>query len=322
MFVSILHDACMTLDAVASRFLAWAETAYRREDGEPTREAGNCELALRTLRAMYGAESIDNVGYKHLLAVRDALEVAGKYHRNTINQRVGVWKRFIRWALDARLCSPQTKSEWWAMGNLARLRSTAKESVPVGPVPHWMVKAVLPRVSATAAAMIRVQELCGARPGEICSMRFCDVERRRRVWVYRPASHKTTHRDQIRVIVLGPRARAVLLAYLGKIDWRSDAPVFPPAEIPKRRPAHPNHRTPIAYSQVIRGAARTAGIEHWTPNQLRHACGTRVRRRFGRDMASVVLGHAHGQRITDRYTRNAIEAELISTATRAMLRLG
>lgn len=327
------HDNGMTLDQVVARFLAWAESAYRRTDGTPTREIVNCEIALRSLRAMHGAEPIDNVGYEHILAARDALEntVDGedgpKYHRNTINQRVGVWKRFVRWALDNRLCSPRTKADWWAMSNLARLRSKALESVPVGPVPHWMVKATLPYVSPTAAAMIRVQELCGARPGEICAMRPCDIERRRKVWVYRPGQHKTLHRDQVRVIVLGPQAQTILLAHLGKRpNWKSDAPMFPPQEIPKRTPARPGDRT--SYVQVIRyavKAARKAGaksIENWTPNQLRHACGTRVRRRFGADVAGAVLGHTQGQRITDRYTRTAIEAEIISASSRAMIALG
>ena len=35
-----------------------------------------------------------------------------------------------------------------------------------------------------------------------------------------------------------------------------------------------------------------AGVDPWTPNQLRHAAATRIRRELGLDAARVVLGHS------------------------------
>lgn len=34
-------------------------------------------------------------------------------------------------------------------------------------------------------------------------------------------------------------------------------------------------------------------LPDWTPNQLRHAAATDIRRQFGLEAVQVVLGHAH-----------------------------
>jgi integrase len=321
--------SAQTLEEVVAQFLCWADRAYRREDGTPTREATNCEIALRVLRGRYGTELLDNVGYENLLAARNELEQEvgkkgqPKYHRNTINQRAGVWKRFIRWALRNRLCLPQTKNEWWALDNLEYMRSMAKESKPVVGVLHKHVKATLPHLSRTAATMVQVAELCGARPGEIASMRFCDIERRREVWLYRPAQFKMKYRGHLRVIAIGPRAATMIEEYLNESspDWKSSDPLFCPDDIPNRRVEIHSDKPVQSWQQCVRYAARSAGVPHWSLNQLRHACGTRVRRKFGKDAAQAVLGHAI-QTITDRYTTQAIEQEMIRIIRPVMVAIG
>jgi integrase len=178
--------------------------------------------------------------------------------------------------------------------------------------------------------MVRLQELCGARPAEICGMRPCDIERRRDVWVYRPAHHKTEHKGNVRVIVLGPRAQRVLDPLL---SGRPDDPVFTPAaaqgERGRLRGVAGEQWTTSNYGQAIRyavKAARKAGVqfEAWRANQLRHSCGTRVRRKFGPAIASAVLGHSArgGARVTDTYTAAAIERETVTAASVAMRAIG
>ena len=60
----------------------------------------------------------------------------------------------------------------------------------------------------------------------------------------------------------------------------------------------------------------------WSPNQLRHNCATEVRRRFGIATARAVLGHSFGDAVTDRYSFDAAEDELIRISTPAMVSLG
>ena len=56
-----------------------------------------------------------------------------------------------------------------------------------------MIEATIPHLSPPVSAMVRLQLLTGARPGEICIMRGRDVQVHDDVWIYRPAQHKTEH---------------------------------------------------------------------------------------------------------------------------------
>jgi integrase len=77
-----------------------------------------------------------------------------------------------------------------------------------------MLAATLCHLSAHVSAMIQLQLLTGARPGEICSMRGCDIDTGGKLWIYRPHSHKAQHWGHERVIYLGPKARAIVEQYL------------------------------------------------------------------------------------------------------------
>jgi integrase len=47
-----------------------------------------------------------------------------------------------------------------------------------------------------------------------------------------------------------------------------------------------------SYRRAIHRACAVAGIGTWSPNRLRHARATEVRKKFGLEAAQVVLGHA------------------------------
>jgi integrase len=59
--------------------------------------------------------------------------------------------------------------------------------------------------------MIQVQLLTGMRPGEVCIMRLCDIDRTSQPWAYRPSHHKTEHFHHERVVFLGPKTQELLL---------------------------------------------------------------------------------------------------------------
>lgn len=337
-----------TLDGAAAAWVSWASTYYRRQDGSQTREAVNCEIGIRLLRSRFGRKPIDDLTHRDILDARDELVRAG-LQRRTVNQRVGIWKRFFAWALDHRLCSASTKAEAWAVGGLKPHRSLAREGEPVRPVRHLDVKRTLPYLPPSLRAMVSIHELTGARPAEICAMRAADIDRKRDVWVYRPQMHKTQHKGLPRAICIGPRAQRILTPMLlrpGAIFSPAIAVAERRAELRRgrRTPVQPSQRdrskeaperapgaswTAAAYAKAIAAACRRAisdGAlrEPWHPNQLRHACGTRVRRRFGPDAARSVLGHsaAGASRITDGYTREAVEREYIRASARAMRLIG
>ena len=103
-----------------------------------------------------------------------------------------------------------------AIEGLRKGRSDARETQRVGPVDDTVIEATLPHLPPTAADMVRFQRLTGCRPGEVCDLRPCDLDRDGEVSSYRPANHKLEHRELQRVIFIGPKAQAVLMPYLAR----------------------------------------------------------------------------------------------------------
>jgi integrase len=146
-------------------------------------------------------------------------------------------------------------------------------------------------------------------------MRGCDLDRSVTPWVYRPHRHKTEHRGHVRVVPLGPRARAIVARYL---EGRPpEAYLFSPAEAERarnarrtlarqsKRPPSQLARRPKrvrdrpwrerydrdSYRRAVTRACKLAGVPVWTPNQLRHTMGTEVRKLDGIESVRTVLGH-------------------------------
>jgi len=180
----------------------------------------------------------------------------------------------FRWAASQELIPASVHQTLETVEALKRGRTKAREGKKVLPVPMERIDAVRPFVNRQVAAVIDLQLLTGARPGELLSMRPSDIERcpsendEPPVWLFRPREHKNQFRAMDRTIVLGPRAQAVLEPFLDGRD--SEAFVFSPAEAEaERRPARPGRRR----SRAATGSGR---IVPWTRSG-RQATGTRPR---------------------------------------------
>ena len=103
-------------------------------------------------------------------------------------------------------------------------------------------------------------------------MRGEEIESQSEPWVYRPASHKGSWRERDREILLGPQSISVLASWI-----RPRGPLFGYRE--------------SSYYNAIRRTCRRLDVPHWTPNQLRHAAATRIRRECGIEVARTLLGH-------------------------------
>jgi integrase len=106
------------------------------------------------------------------------------------------------------------------------------------------VEATLPFLPPVVADMVRIQRLTGARPGEICQMRPCDIEKGADVWKYRPEDHTTKHLDHDRVIFIGSKARRLLRPYLSRDP---ESYCFSPTESEQRRreEGHQRRKAPL-----------------------------------------------------------------------------
>lgn len=156
-----------------------------------------------------------------------------------------------------------------------------------------------------------------------------DIDMSGEPWIYRPKHHKTAHHGHERRILIGPRGQSILRCYL---NGELAVPVFRPAQASAERnaarraaytpkPGSADYRmmpsylrrraaarperfrerwTPGAYGLAVRRACEAAGVPHWSPNQLRRAAATRVRKAGGLEVAQVVLGHKHAS-VTEIY---------------------
>jgi integrase len=236
-----VRDA-ITVEEVAEQYMWFAQRYYRRE-GQPTAEPANIALALRWLIALCGKTPARRFGPKALRMVRDQF-VARKCARNYINHQVDRIKRMFKWAVAEELVPASVYHGLQALTGLRFGHTEAPEPEPVQPVAEDLIAPVRQFVSRQVAAMIDLQMLTGARPGEIVLMRPIDIDTGGDVWMYFPERHKTQQYGRPRVILLGPKAQILLKPLLAK--RASDVYVFSPQEAEAERYAelHAQRKTP------------------------------------------------------------------------------
>lgn len=319
----------LTVADMVARYLEFAEHFYCGPDGTPTREVENLRDAVRPLLGLYGTLPGDEFGLRQLKTLREQLIELG-LARKTISDRINRVVRIFGWAAEEELCRPEVYGALRALRPLRRGRSRAKEGKRVLPVSWEHVEAVLPHVSRPVAGMIELMWHTGMRPGEVCQLRPMDLDMSGRVWFYRPRSHKTQHFDRDRVIAIGPHGQEVLRRFLAKVPQPApESPLFAPRDSmadfhalrrkSRRTPLWPSHEkaqarkrkrrpkkqpgeayTPNSFLGAVKRACKAAEVPGWTPNQLRHAAATRIRRERGLEAARAVLGHASAS-ITEMY---------------------
>ena len=309
---SVVEFGNLSVAELLAAYLRHAAVYYSSE-GVPTSEYVCMKDAIRPVRELYSRIPVKDFGPLALKAVRQRMVDKG-LSRKHINQRINRVRRVFKWGVENELVPANVLHALQAVAPLKKGRTTAPESKPVLPVADELVDPILPLVSRQVAAMIQLQRLTGMRPGEAVLMRPCDVDRQGDVWIYTPDEHKTAYRGHLREVYLGPQAQEILKPWLLR---DAQAYCFSPFEAEAERNAirRENRKTPMtpsqagrkaksnskrakrerydrdSYRRAIEYAIKKAGVAHWHPHQLRHSCGTRIRREFGLDVAQVILGH-------------------------------
>jgi integrase len=263
----------LTIDDLTLAFCAWGEDYYRRFDGAPSGELQNIRGALEPLTKLFGNTPISCFGPLRLKSVREEM-VSRAWCRTNINRQIGRIKRVFAWGAENEIVPPAVFQGVRSVAALRLGRTSARESKPIMPVDESIVMATLPELSSVLRAMIRLQLLCGMRPGEVCIVRPCDISMRTDgVWVYRPAQHKNAWRDKSRVIFIGPEGQEVLRTFL---DRPAESLCFTPSESEVERSAtrRENRKTPMTPSQ----AARQPKPRHYTDKYTADSYGKAVRR--------------------------------------------
>jgi integrase len=322
-----------TVDDICTAYLQNAETYYRGGS-----EVSTVTCAIRPFREMFGDRHIAELVHTDMVGVRDAMIRQG-LSRNTINRYMRIIaNRLLPWALDEGLIRANVKAELSQVQPLKRGRSAAHETPPIRPVNDVIINATIEHMMPNTADMVRVHRLTGMRPEELCAMRWVDIDQSMSPWLYRPQHHKNEWRNLPRVILIGPRAREILLRHQGgeypfspisavaerMAELRANA--TSPSRYDRKDPhavrVPRNHWDTCSYTKTIHAACDRAGIDRWGANRLRHAFATEVRRKFGLEACRAVLGHSMGAAVTDRYSFEALEDECIEKAAPAVEALG
>lgn len=335
-------ESSTTLVELLAEYLDHTETFYVK-NGQQTSMVPILRCMVRLWREMFGVVLVRDIKPTHLKQLQARMVKDGQ-SRSYINQLTAYSKSMFRWAVENDLCPASVWQGLLAVRGLAKGRTKARETKPVLPVADEVVDATTPHLPPVVQDMVAFQRHTGARPGEVCTVRPCDVDRSGDVWLYRPESHKCEHHDRSRTIAIGPKAQEILLPYLLR---EATAFCFSPRESEQQRLAelHAARKTPIQYGnspgtnrkrrprrsakdryskdsyrravcravEVANKERQKIGAEplpHWHPNQLRHSLGTDVRKQFGLEGAQVVLGHSKAKTTeiyAERDLRKAVE---------------
>jgi integrase len=253
--------------------------------------------------------------------------------------------RLFKWAVSKELIPQTVHQRLTTVEGLREGRSPARESPPVTPVADATVDATIPHLTRPVAAMVKIQRLTGARPGEVRSMRPIDIDQSGPIWVHRPGSdeglhgrHKTAYKGHVRLIPIGPRVQAVLKPFLDAKANEPSAFLFSPRDAvrelraaqrdarktkvqptqidrskpnPKRAPGE--GYSVDAYGKAVRKACEKHTLPPWHPHQLRHSAGTEIRKRHGIEAAQTMLGHA-ALSATEIYAESNLEEAMAIAA--------
>lgn len=285
--IGLVPAAC-TIAELVKRFLDEAVVYY----------GGNHEYlqfryACGPLLHLFGHMLAEDFGPLALKSVRD-LMVSGEWSepprpwaRKYVNHQINRVRRVFKWGVANELVPASVHHALQTVRGLAKGRTNARETEPVGPAPERAVEAVLKVVTPHVAVMIRLQRLTGMRSDNLCSIRPADIDRSGDVWVYLPMQHKAAWLGKSLFVFLGPQCQEILRPFL---DRAPDRYVFSPKESEewrqsKRRAKRKSKRPP---SQEARKAAlhqRRPKRDRYDPDTYRKAINYaigKVNRRIAR----------------------------------------
>ena len=288
-------DQPITVVELIAQYWRHCKTYYVK-NGKPTDEQAGVRAAMKHLKSIYSKALAKDFGPLALESVREAMIEKGN-SRKYINQNIGRIRLMFRWGVSRELIPVATYQALKTVSGLKAGKSRARETAPVLPVSSEVITKTLEHCSSQIADMIRFQLLTGCRPGEVCSIRPCEVDRIEDVWRYKPGSHKMEHKGRHRVIPIGPKAQKILLPYLLRDETKT---CFERRGGGAFRRWNYNERINRACDKAFPAPEGSTGEElkawqkeyRWAPNRLRHSRATEIRQIYGLEASQAVLGHS------------------------------
>ncbi len=199
------HRVTATIRDLAERYRGFAKEEYVK-NGEHTSEYRQICRVMRQLEEDRGDSNPEHYEPQDLHRLKMTMSSTGRA-RTSINRDLGRVRRFFGWAAERGYVDPSVFVGLRAVTGLKRGRSAASDPPPIKPVPMEVLQSVMEHLHPIIQAMVWVQYRTAMRPGELVTMRPCDVKQNGSVWYYRPQSHKTQHHGHERTIAIGPKAQ-------------------------------------------------------------------------------------------------------------------
>ena len=247
-----------------------------------------------------------------------------KYLRRGINDTINWIPRIWAWGVGRTLVKESTLKGFNEVKPLRMGDQRVHDKVKRKRVTEEDFQKVIRSVNSVVSDMLKLLWHTGMRPYEVCEMRPYDILLDDPdCWLYIPGrditpvgQHKTTRYEQIKVIPLAGESQEILSSRIEKYD--SEEYIFNPQDALKEiiRVKSENRKTPLSYgnkpgsnrkknpmiqprdhydSNSLRKACQRgcirAGIQIFSPYDLRRTAATNVRAKFGKQDARTLLGH-------------------------------
>ena len=327
--VLINPKTIVTIGELVAKYLKWLEEySLPMRDGRPSPDVQRARRAGKFLQP-YAEWAITDFGPPELVAVQNAMvayryfkspyarEPVG-YTRTGINQMIGQIHKIWKWGIGRKLT---TENQAYLLKEVRSLRAgntIAREKLKRSSISEEEFGKVSTNLTSVVADMLRVIWLTAMRPDEVCRMRPFDIlQDDPACWLYVPGrdvsllgDHKTAHHRRVRAVPLTATVQAILRPRMENLEPKTF--IFRPADAiqemkEKRLADHsiqknylnqidpmitPGERyTASAVYTAVRRACQRAGVERFTPYDLRRSAATRVRASLGKDAARLLLGH-------------------------------
>lgn len=332
------------IDELVIEYLETVRQRYER-----TRSFNNFQQAGKLLIENFGGRLAREFN-RHSFELLKKIMAGQQMAMRTANVRIDIIKRIFRYAEENEIITAEHYFRIKAVNKFRRADEILPPPEEVEPVSDEVVRKTLPFLTSVVADMVILQQRTGMRSGELCPLRFCDIDMTPNefdVWAYRPKHHKTASKGKKRAIFFNRTCQEILRRYITDENRNSEDYVFSPAQSMEihrseqrrkrksrvqpsqsdRSKPSPQRRPRLKYSSdtyaraILRGckAAVLAGVlkesEIWHSHQLRHWAGTEARRVKGLDAAQALLGHAHAS-TTEIY---AVTSEALAAQTAALI---
>lgn len=278
------QEAAYSVQTLCDEYFALIQKRYVVE-GEHTASVNRHKTALESFATLYGDSEAADVTSSMVAAwvakfIGEKRPRGGKgpKTKGTVNVALSYVKAMFRWAAEMGKLPDATAGAVNLVRGIRGDNPDVRHKDPITPVAWADVEATLKELKEPFQSLVMLEWHTGMRPGEAVRMRGVDLVTKGDVMVYTPVRHKNKWRGKSRVIVLGPRAVAVVKPFLttGAEMFRWNA-----------RPV-----TVWKFRDAVKRAAGRAGVAAWHPNQLRHSYATRVAEQFGELAVQDLLGHA------------------------------